>query len=298
MTSDRLNVTAGLRVEHLVRGALEADPAAFDPRPPFGRQAATSVNPKVAVSVLLTRPDAAAARTRVRAAAGTGIRPPDVFEIAFTDNPRLQPERSKSFEAGVEQQLAGGAVAIDAAAFFNRYDDLIVTVGRSMADASHYRTDNISNARARGLELSARARLPKGVTASAVYTRLATAILSVDGFDAVAPAPFAVGDELIRRPRHSGSIDLTYAAARLSAFVSLTSRSRILDLEPNYGAFGGLFFAPGYAVVDAGAAVPVRRGLELFVRVGNVTGRRYEETLGFPALGRSAIGGARVAAGR
>ena len=50
------------------------------------------------------RPRAAAfGWTRLHAAAGTGIRPPDALEIAFTDNPNLKPERSRSVEAGVDQ---------------------------------------------------------------------------------------------------------------------------------------------------------------------------------------------------
>ncbi len=82
----------------------------------------------------------------------------------------------------------------------------------------------------------------------------------------------------------------------MTAFTTVTTRARMLDLEPNYGSFGGLFFTPGYAVLDLGAAVPVRRGLELFARVNNAAGRRYEETLGYPALGRTALVGVRVAA--
>ena len=46
--------------------------------------------------------------TKIRGAAGTGIRPPDAFEIAFTDNPSLKPERSSSVEAGVDQALFDG----------------------------------------------------------------------------------------------------------------------------------------------------------------------------------------------
>ncbi|MGE3179236.1 MAG: TonB-dependent receptor, partial [Vicinamibacterales bacterium] len=161
----RLQITGGLRVERLTRRAVEADPLAFTPRPAFPAQTVTSVNPKVAASWLIT-PAGAPATTRLRASAGTGIRPPDVFEIAFTDNPGLKPERSRSVELGLEQQWRGGAVAVDAAVFANRYDDLIVTVGRSLAAASRYRTDNISNARARGLELTARSRLAGGFAAA------------------------------------------------------------------------------------------------------------------------------------
>ncbi len=69
----------------------------------------TSVNPKIAAAWVVSPGYAAAgaqAWTRLRASAGTGIRPPDAFEIAFTDNPALKPERSQSFEVGVTQALA------------------------------------------------------------------------------------------------------------------------------------------------------------------------------------------------
>lgn len=296
--SARMSVTGGLRVERLVRQAVESDPLAFSPRPAFPQQALTSVNPKIAGTFLLTDPGAGSTVTRLRASAGTGIRPPDVFEIAFTDNPSLRPERSSSLEAGVEQVIHGGALVLDAAVFSNHYDDLIVTTGRAFGRSSRYRTDNISNARARGLELSGRGRLRYGLTLGGTYTWLSTELLSVDGLGDLAPAPFRVGDPLLRRPRHQGSLDLAFVAARLTAFGALTSRSRLLDLEPNFGSFGGLFFTPGFAVLDVGASVPVTRRIDIFGRVNNLTDRSYEEILGFPALGRNGLIGVRVAAGR
>ena len=295
---ERLSATAGVRVERLTRAAVEPDPTAFSPRPSFPDQTVVSVNPKVSVAILASPAGDGWAATRVRASAGTGIRPPDVFEIAFTDNPDLAPERSVSVEVGVEQRLARGALVAAATAFFNRYDDLIVTVGRSLADASRFRTDNISNARARGLELTADARLRADLTLRVAYTFLPTELLSVDGLNRLAPAPFEEGDALIRRPRHQGTAVATYSRRRLSAFVELLSRGRALDLEPNFGSFGGLFSAAGYTSVDAGLSVPLASGVHLFGRVSNLADRSYEETLGYPALGRSAMLGVRFAAGR
>lgn len=294
----RLFVTGGVRLEHLMQDTLESDPNSFSPRPAFPNQTINSVNPKIAVSYALRRPGEGRAVTRLHASAGTGIRPPNAFEIAFTDNPNLAPERSRSIDVGIEQQFAGGAYHLAATAFLNRYDDLIVTVGRSLRDASRYRTDNISNARARGLELSGEARLPRGLAAGASHTFLATDILSVDGLERLAPAPFAVGDPLIRRPRHQSAATVRYSGVRLSAFAELLQRSRTLDLEPNFGSFGGLFFAPGYSTINAGISVPLGGRLQVFARALNLTDRKYEETLGYPAPGRSGIVGVRVATSR
>jgi outer membrane receptor protein involved in Fe transport len=75
-------------------------------------------------------------------------------------------------------------------------------------------------------------------------------------------------------------------------------RSRILDVEPTYGAYGGLFTNPGYTVGSAGASVRLSGPIELIARVTNLTNRRYEETFGFPSPGRSALAGIRIVTGR
>jgi outer membrane cobalamin receptor len=69
-------------------------------------------------------------------------------------------------------------------------------------------------------------------------------------------------------------------------------------VDPSFGTFGGLYDLSGYAAWSAGASWRLHRHLELFGRLTNLFDRDYEEVLGFPALGRSAMGGLRVAAGR
>lgn len=288
---DRLSLQAGLRIEHIRRDAFVLNAFADD--------SLVSVNPKVSVSWLAAGAapgDGGRSWTRVHGAAGTGIRPPDVFEIAFTDNPSLKPERSRSVEAGVTQALASGALQIDATAFVNQYDDLIVSVG-SLRDVSRYRTDNVSNARARGLELSAAWQGTRGLGARATYTYLQTAILAVDNA-AQAPSPYRVGDWLLRRPRHSGSLTLTWTAPRATLFGALAARGRTLDAEPSFGPSGGLYWNSGRTVVDAGGSFAVAPQLEIYARALNLFDRRYEDVFGYPAPGRTAFVGVRLAARR
>src|SRR5207249_1105786 len=118
-------------VERITRDAVEASAVAG--RPAFADQTVISANPKIAVSYVVTGPmrSPSGTSTRLRASAGTGIRPPNGFEIAYTNNPDLKPERNRSADFGLEQQFGGGAYELAATAFFNRYDDLIVTVGTS-----------------------------------------------------------------------------------------------------------------------------------------------------------------------
>jgi len=296
---ERFTVQAGLRAEHITRDALAADPSAFAPRPAFPDDTVVTVNPKVSAAWLVTRStpaDGARAWTRLRVAGGTGIRPPDAFEIAFTDNPSLAPERSRSVELGVTQMLAGGAIQLDATAFFNQYDDLIVSVG-SLRDASRYRTDNISNARARGVETAAAWRAATGVSLRGTYTFLDTEIRAVDGL-ALAPSPYRVGDALLRRPTHQGSVAVDWTLPRVTMFAMIEARGASLDAEPAFGPGGGLYENTGHAVVDVGGSYRLVRGVEVFARVLNLFDRTYEEVLGYPAPGRTAFAGVRVAARR
>ena len=115
---ERVSVQAGVRAEHITRKRAGRATRRRSRRVPTSRDdTVVSVNPKVSASWLVS-PHAARrqahAMDRAARGGGTGIRPPDAFEIAFTDNPNLKPERSRSVEVGVTQALAGGAVQLDA----------------------------------------------------------------------------------------------------------------------------------------------------------------------------------------
>ena len=122
-------------------------------------------------------------------------------------------------------------------------------------------------------------------------------MLAVDRDDA-APPPFEVGQPLLRRPKHQFFADAAVTVSRFAAFLRGGGRGKTLDVEPSFGTFGGLFDAPGYQVWDIGASYRIGRYVEAFGRVENLFDRVYEEALGFPALGRRAAAGLRVAAGR
>jgi outer membrane cobalamin receptor len=291
-------LTGGVRIDRIVRDQLAPNPDPWSPRPAFPAETLTSVNPRFSAAYLLSGSRTGTLGwTRIHAAAGTGIRPPDALEVAFTDNPGLKPERSRSAEAGADQAMLHERLIVGATAFFNRYDDLIVAVGPALADASRYRTDNISNASSQGVELSAALRAGWGLSARVSYTFLDTKILAVDDVG-TAPPPFRVGDPLLRRPRHSAALDLSFARGPLTAFGHVGSRSQTLDVEPTYGTYGGLFTNPGFSSVDVGVSWRIVSAVEVVGRIGNLFDRHYEETYGFPALGRNATIGVRIAAGR
>lgn len=71
--------------------------------------------------------------TKLRASWGTGFRAPTIQELFFPifGNPDLQPEKSRSWEAGIQQKIIGEALLLDVVYFRIDYRDLIHREGRS-----------------------------------------------------------------------------------------------------------------------------------------------------------------------
>lgn len=276
----RLHLIGGLRIDHLRTSRIPSDGWT---RPVIPASTVVQANPRISAAYIAREEggDGAFGSTRVHGSFGTGIRPPDGFELAFTDNPELKPERNISFDAGVEQTLFDSRAIVDVTYFLNRFRDQIVTLGGSLANLSEYTSDNLKNSRAQGLEFTLRLRPVQSLELTGAYTFLDTDVLALDG-SSEANAPYTVGQPLLRRPRHSGSYGVTWNHRRLTLNTTAYIRGETLDVEP---AFGQPFFAnPGYVRADAGFAYRLFGGVEIYGRLNNLLNRKYEENLGYPAL--------------
>ncbi|MDE2794742.1 MAG: TonB-dependent receptor [Gemmatimonadota bacterium] len=245
----------------------------------------------------------AAQRTRLRAAAGTGIKEPTFFETyaaGFTrGNPDLEPEHSTSFEAGLDQDLGGGA-RLSLTGFSQSYRDLIqYTFSPPTQGGPNYH--NVARARSRGVE--AEGVVDAGpVQLTANYTWLYTEVEDA-GFHEGEGATFVAGEPLLRRPKHtaggSASVQVA-AAARFEVGLRHTGERADRDFSTWPATPVTL---PAYTVVDLAAEIEVvgaragRPGFELTVRAENLMGAEYEEVWGFAAPGRGLYVGGRVVVG-
>ncbi len=285
--SPRLFVTAGLRVDDFRTHELPAD--AFGTRPLIPANSLTKVNPRISLAYMLRDAGSRLGATRLHGSFGTGIRAPNGFELAFTDNPRLKPERSVSFDFGIEQRALSNRAVVDATYFYNRFEDEIVVLGGSLANLSSFTSDNLGNSRAQGLELSFRLQPIRSVQLNGAYTFDATSILAVEG-TSVALSPFQVGQPLIRRPKNSGYFNVTWQHRRLALNANAYVRGPVLDIEPNLGTFACVLGMPcffndhGYTRASAGFSYRLPKGLEVYGRLNNFLNQKYEESFGFPAL--------------
>jgi outer membrane cobalamin receptor len=295
--SDRWFITAGVRVDDIQTASLPT-------LPPIPANSIVKASPRISAAYLARQSDGEGflGATRLHGSFGTGFRPPDGFELAFTNNPNLKPEESISFDGGVEQRMARERAILDVTYFYNRFKDQIVTTGNL---PTNFDSENIGKSRADGLETSIRLRPVSSLEFSGSYTWMNTSILALDGF--TEPVfPFAVGEPLLRRPHNAGGFNATWTKKRLMLNMNGTIRGAVLDVEPNDGTFACtlldsmgnplhcLFRNHGYELMNAGFSYRLPKGIEVYGRLNNFLNQRYEEAFGFPSLRLNFMAGFKI----
>jgi vitamin B12 transporter len=263
LTWERLSVIAGGRLIH--------DSA-------FGSTAV----PRVALTWQALRGGEILSGTRLRFTYATGFKEPRLEETfagpPFTQpNLSLRPERSRSFEAGFQQDFFHNKYELSGTYFNNLFHDQInyVTVDPVNFIGQYV---NVNQAFAHGAEFVLRAKLRPRLLLNTAYTYTSSQYLDN-------PAPFDPtynpGQPLLRRPKHSATALLSYMGNRWGAnlsggFVGRRSDSDFLGFGINHAA--------GYVRVDAGGWYAVRPRVTAYVNIENALDRRYNEVVGYPAL--------------
>jgi outer membrane cobalamin receptor len=272
----KLSLQLGVRGELFHTFAIPAYMDPYTDRPEDPAHGDSRVNPKLAAAYAIT------GSTRVHASAGTGIRPPGANDLAFTNNPNLKPERNTSVDAGISQSFLAGRIVLDGTFFYNRYADLIVSLGGSLSELSVYVTDNLANAMTRGAELSAQMRPVRWLALSTNYTYLDSEVLALN-HTGEAQDYYRVGQQLPRRPPQSGSFRVALSRGRFSGDLVGYVRGTTLDVEPNYGASEGFFNNPGYAYLAVNLNLAVGHGTVVYGTLRNALDEHYEEAFGYPS---------------
>ena len=233
--------------------------------------------------------------TRLRGSLGRAFKAPTFCE-QFCSAPfvvgdsALQPERSTSWEVGLEQELVSQRLSLWATYFDQRFQDMILYDGGAALGAPTY--FNGAAADARGLETGLTSSLAQGVDVSASYTLLTTEAID----DAGMPSPtFAQGEQLIRRPKHSFALSLRARPFdRLRLGGSLTYIGARNDVDFNLGEPVEL---DPYTVVDLAGEMellnpaPGQLGISATLRVENLFDEAYDQAVGFAGRPRGVFGG-------
>ena len=221
--------------------------------------------------------------TRLRAAAGSGVKNPGFFELygfvdgRFIGNAALRPEKSTGWEVGFDQDV-GHSARLSLTYFESELDGEIFT---TFPPPTFIATpaNRTTKSEQRGVEVSLNARLAEQWSLDAAYS-----YLDAD----------ENGVEEVRRPDHIASAALTWAAPGDAASATLVVRHN--GATPDV-AFTDPSFVPvrvtldDYTLVNLNARVKLTEAISAFARVDNLLDQRYEQVFSFVSPGRSAVVG-------
>ena len=244
----------------------------------FGNKAV----PKVALSFLAVKGGDDLSGTRLRFSYATGIKEAR-FEEVFANGPGIIPnsnlkaEENRAFEAGGEQGFLAGRYSLSAIYFNNLFRNQI---DFAIVDPNTFtgQYQNINKSMAHGAELQLNGRLSSRLSLTGAYVYTSSQILvQPSAFDAL----HQPGQPLLRRPKHSGNVLVTYLGSRWGANLGGSFVGRRADSD--FLGFG-ITHAAGYARVDLGGWYAIHSRITLYANVENAFNAHYNEVVGYPAL--------------
>lgn len=298
----------------------------------------SAVTPRLSVASYVRQPTMTAiGDTKLVLNAGTGIKAPSVYQgqnslfalvqgtAAAASVGPLGPERSKSFDVGLEQGFWRGDARVRVSYFHNTFSDLLEYLDRTqltragvpaqVAAATAYGAYiNSQSFTAQGLELSAETAVGSLLRIMGSYTFLdaeVTEAFSASAaenplFPGVQIGAFSplVGERPFRRPTHSGTLMVSYtqgpAQVTLSGYFAGTRDDSTFLSDEFFGnslLLPNTDLAPAYQKVDLSAAYQVHPRLKGYLTIENLLNQDYMAAFGYPGLPLSARAGFRVSLG-
>jgi outer membrane cobalamin receptor len=225
--------------------------------------------------------------TRLRASYGEGIKEPDFYDSFSNDpcnpgNPNLKPEQSTTIHAGADQVLAEERLKISVDYFHNDFSDIVSFASLPPTTACPYGTGqffNTDKARAFGANSSFEAKATRWLRIHGNYTYDDTLVIASPNFYDPTLAP---GNRLAKRPLHSATLIANANFHRMNwnlagYYVGRRTDSDYLGL--------GITSNPSYVRWDLGTSYHFTQKISALARVENLFDRRYQDAVGYPALG-------------
>jgi len=213
--------------------------------------------------------------TKFKASYGTGFKAPTLFQLySMYGDTSLDPEKSRGWDAGVEQKLCNDRVVLGATYFHNRFTNLIDY------NSATWKYENIGNARTRGVELTASVRPVERLTVRGSYTYTHAEDLDT-GFD------------LLRRAKSKVGVDASYRLtekATVNCGFAYIGKRKDMDFSTWPASRTSL---DSYVLVNAGASYDVTKNVTVFGRIENMFNEKYEEVLGYGTPGFGIFTGVR-----
>jgi vitamin B12 transporter len=288
-----------------------------------------AATPRVSMAYYLRQPshNGAIGDTKLKFNFGKGIKEASTFQqsgalinlltpdqIAQFNVGPIGPERSRTFDFGIEQRLWSGRSLLSATFFYNTFYDLIaflnptalisIGVPPDVANATQNTTGgayvNATSERMKGAELEYKMDLGHGLLFQGQYTYLDGVITKAfgnpafnDTFPTIPIGAFSPleGARPFRRAPHSGSLALIYSRQKFTgAFTGYLVSRRDDSTFLADGFFGNSMLlpnrnlAPGYQKFDLSGSYALKPYVKVYASMENLFSQHYQAVFGFPAL--------------
>jgi iron complex outermembrane receptor protein/vitamin B12 transporter len=237
----------------------------------------------------------------------------------------IGPERSRTFDFGVDQRLFNGHSILGITLYYNNFYNLIsflspgelIAIGvpsalaNSTPDGGAY--VNATSQRTKGAEVDYKIDLGHGLLFQANYTYTDGLVTKAFGdptfnpqFPSIPIGAFAPleGARPFRIAPHSGSLALFYNHKKFSsAFTGYLVSRRDDSTFLSDGFFGNTLLLPNrnlafaYQKFDLSGAYALKPSLALYTSIENLFSQRYDAAFGFPALPFTIRSGVRITLG-
>lgn len=204
--------------------------------------------------------------THLRGSYGTGFKSPSLSQLYDTQwggNENLDPEYSRGWDVGVEQNLFLGKIVLGLTYFNNDFKDLIATEVVSFVPYKSIYV-NVGEAETCGVEATFIYTPFDNLSIHANYT-----YLDAENKDS--------GDRLLRRARDRFAVDLYY---QILAQADLSIEYQYVGEREDYSSLGTIDLS-SYSVVNVALGYDINESVRLFGRVDNLLDKDYVETWGY-----------------
>ena len=285
----------------------------------------TAYTPRLSVAAYLRNPsNEQIGETKVTLNAGKGIKAPSVYQgqnslfVLVNGTPAgagvdsLGPEKSRSFDVGLEQAFAASRFRARVGYFNNTFENLLEFLSRTQLVAAGVppevaaSTDfgayiNSASFDAQGVELSADAAIGAGFRFGASYTFLDAEVTEAFGrsasfnpaFPTIPIGAFSplVGARPFRRPTNSGTLFVGYTTGQFDVALSgYFAGKRDDSTFVSDGFFGNSLLLPNkdldpsYQKIDVSASYRLHPRFRVYTTLDNLFNQDYAGAYGFPSL--------------
>jgi len=225
--------------------------------------------------------------TKLRASYGTGVKNPSFTELfgffsgSFIGNPNLKPEKSESWELGLDQSFSSDTIHIGTTFFWEDLKDEITTVFFPVNTAVNLDGRSERN----GVELYFDAQVSNQLDMRGAYTYT----------DSTVPDENGVQVREIRRPKTVASLQFNYKT--LSGKGNLNTALNYVDeqIDSDFSTFpAGEVKLDNYFLVNISGSYDITENFNLYARINNLLDDSYQDVYGFETLGKTIYAGIKV----